>query len=304
MVIQKMKIEYKVEKALTDISVRAFLGCQGFSVHLWRKLKHHGTAYINGEQIIPALSTLKADDILTCDIPEETTVKPINGPLEILYEDNELLFLNKPAGILVHPLASGHEASLLNYIVDYFQKTKQELIPHPVHRLDRNTTGIVMVAKLPHIQHLLTQNGSLQFHRKYLAIVHGHLTPAEGVIHAPIDRKPESIIERCVSEQGKPSVTNYHTLAEWDNYSLIEAQPVTGRTHQIRVHCAHLNCPLVGDDLYGGSREFFPRQALHAFRMDLIHPITQKPLMIIAPVPKDFSDFIPKSVLLSSKAFL
>ena len=298
-----MKIEYEVPKTLAEISVRAFLVQKGFSVHLWRKLKNSGTTFVNGQPVIAALTKLKAGDIIKCEIPESTSIPPINGPLEILYEDDALLFVNKPAGLLVHPLAHGNEETLLNYAAYHLQTESQNLIPHPVHRLDRNTTGIVMIAKLPHVQHMLTENGSLRFHRKYLAILEGAPTPAEGTINAPIGRKPGSIIERCVSDTGKPAATDYKTIAVWDNYSLVEAAPITGRTHQIRVHFSHIGCPLVGDDLYGGSRDHLQRQALHAYLMELTHPVTHQPLRITAPIPPDFEKLLPSEVLASNKTF-
>lgn len=292
-----MKIEYKVPKTLAGISVRAFLVQKGFSVHLWRRLKNSGTTCVNGNVVIAALTKLEADDILTCEIPESTSIPPIKGPLEILYEDDALLFVNKPAGQLVHPLAHSSEETLLNYAAYHLHTDTQDLIPHPVHRLDRNTTGIVMIAKLPHVQHVLSENGAPRFHRRYLAILEGTPNPANGTINAPIGRKPSSIIERCVADTGKPAVTDYKTIAAWDDYSLVEAAPVTGRTHQIRVHFSHIGCPLAGDDLYGGSRELIQRQALHAYIMELTHPVTRQPLRITAPVPPDFEKLLPADIL-------
>lgn len=284
-----MKLRYIVPEALTALSVRAFLKRQGVSLHLWRSLKHNGTVTVNGEAVIAALTTLHPGDELICELAESSSIAPIPMPLDIRYEDDALLIVNKPAAQLVHPVSRRRpEATLGNAVTHYYRQTGQNLIFHPLHRLDRNTSGLLLIAKQPHIQACLTQSSGPLFHRHYVGIATGRMRLAEGVIDLPLARKPGSLIEQQPSPTGKSAQTRYRVLSETDDLSLLALSPVTGRTHQIRVHLAALGHPLVGDDLYGTPSPFIKRQALHAFRLDLTHPVTHQPLSVSAPPPDDF----------------
>ncbi|MBP5200043.1 MAG: RluA family pseudouridine synthase [Schwartzia sp.] len=284
-----MILEYRIDERTDSVSVRSFLKRQGLSTHLWRRLKHQGSLFINGEVISRAtLATLRTGDLLRCEIPEVSAIEPQNIPLDVRYEDAYLLVVNKPAHMLVHPIAKEQHGTLANAVAYYYETKKEPCVFHPTHRLDRNTTGLVLIAKQPHIQSLLTDANGPRFHRTYLAIAHGQFVEKEGAIDLPLQRKPTSFIEQEAHADGKPALTRYRVLAETDAASLVELRPATGRTHQLRVHLAAVGHPILGDDLYGERSPLIDRQALHAFRLDLIHPVTQETLSINAPPPEDF----------------
>ncbi len=284
-----MIVEYRIDERADELSVRSFLKRQGLSTHLWRRLKHQGKLSINGKPVLRAtLATLRAGDILRCEIPETSVIEPQNIPLDICYEDEHLIIVNKPAQMLVHPIAKEQRGTLANAVAYYYATKKEPCVFHPTHRLDRNTTGLVLIAKQPHIQSLLTGKDGPRFHRTYLAIAEGHLGETEGEIDLPLRRKPNSFIEQEIHPTGKPAVTRWRVLEEAEELSLVELSPVTGRTHQLRVHLAAIGHSILGDDLYGTASPLIARQALHAYRLDLIHPVTQKPLIVKALPPEDF----------------
>ena len=205
-------------------------------------------------------------------------------PAMIAYEDEFLLIIDKPAGMLVHPTVNERGFTLYDYVSNYYTRQSITAGIHPVSRLDRNTSGLVIFAKEPIIQFWLSKQ---QMQKSYLAIVTGNLPADEGIIEAPIARKDGSIIERCVDfEKGKYSKTAYKLLKRVKDKSLVELQLFTGRTHQIRVHMAYIGCPLFNDNLYGtpGPQS---RHALHAYKIGFIHPVSDVPLEITRELPAD-----------------
>jgi 23S rRNA pseudouridine1911/1915/1917 synthase len=269
--------------------VRAFLKAhQGISNTIWKRIKNSGTFAINGTICNATQANVKNGDIITYDILRPTDITPEDLPLDIRYEDEWLLIINKPAGQLVHPTTKESSGTVGNALMHYFAAKGEAHAFHPVHRLDRDTSGLLLVAKEPQIQYQLSPKGCKNFQREYQAIIQGELTPAAGLIDAPIARALPSIILRKVSPDGQSARTHYRTVKTNGELSLIELQLETGRTHQIRVHMAHLGHPLLGDDLYGGNMDFIQRQALHAFRLSFKHPITGVKLVITAPPPEDF----------------
>ncbi len=260
----------------------------GLSLTLWRKIKHNGTVLING-QLMPCHTLVQARDIIAITWIDECTIKPEFLPLDICFEDDYLIILNKPAGMLVHPTTQQDSATLANGVIFHYQQNHLNYGFHPVHRLDRNTSGLMVIAKLPHIQHLLNRNNIKPIKRWYLAVTSGFFNQVEGSIDAPIGRNPSSIIERMVRPDGKPAITHYRVIKNFPQASLVELELITGRTHQIRVHLSYINHPLLGDDLYGGSTEFISRQALHAARISFNHPITGKNIDISSPLPDDIT---------------
>ena len=206
----------------------------------------------------------------------------------IAYEDDYLLIIDKPAGMLVHPTVNEWGTTLYDYVTEYYQRKGITANIHPVSRLDRHTSGLVIFAKEPIIQHWLSQQ---QMDKEYLAIVTGELPNDEGIIEAPIARKEGSIIERCVSENGKYAKTSYKLLAKRKDLSLLQVKLFTGRTHQIRVHMAYIGCPLFNDNLYGtpGPQS---RHALHAFKLRFIHPVSDTPVEITRTLPEDLRRII------------
>ena len=202
----------------------------------------------------------------------------------IAYEDDFLLIIDKPAGMLVHPTVSQWDGTLYDLVKDYYAAKGIKADIHPVSRLDKNTSGLVIFAKEPIIQFWLSQQ---EIVKEYLAIAQGHITEPYGIITAPIARKEGSIIERCVDyERGKEAKTAYTVLGYYGGNTLIKLQLFTGRTHQIRVHMAHLGHPLVDDNLYGtpGPQS---RHALHAYRLAFKHPVGDFWLEITRILPDD-----------------
>lgn len=275
--------------------VKAFLKAkQGISTTVWKRIKNSGTFRINGELVNATRSVLKTGDVITYDIVRPSDIEPEEIPLDIRYEDDYLLVVNKPAGMLVHPTTKESSATLGNAILYHFQQNGEYHAFHPVHRLDRDTSGLVLIAKEPQIQSQLAPKGEKKFTREYLAIVPGRLEPPAGEINAPIARALPSIIKRCVTEDGQPSLTYYQTVKTNGELSLVELRLATGRTHQIRVHMAHSGHPLLGDFLYGGDHAIIDRQALHAFRLSFVHPQTGEPIVITADPPADIAEIIAR----------
>ncbi|MPM91512.1 Ribosomal large subunit pseudouridine synthase D [bioreactor metagenome] len=199
--------------------------------------------------------------------------------------------------MLVHPAKYSDTETLANAVMYYYQQNDMPYGFHPIHRIDRNTSGLVLVAKLPYIQHLLVKDDVKNVSRLYWGIAEGVLKCGSGVIDAPIRRHPDSIIERIVSPEGQPAVTSYRVLESLCNASLVELELKTGRTHQIRVHLAYIGHPLLGDDLYGGSTELISRQALHAVRLTFKHPATGEIVDVSSLPPEDFKKTIASLIL-------
>lgn len=285
-------MDFLVPESTSPLPIRDFLRRHiGFSLTIWRKIKLSGTLLVN-EQPIAINQIVYPGDKITVNWQQECTIVPTELPLTIAYEDDYLLVVDKPAGMLVHPTTSEHITTLANAIMYYFQSKKLPYNFHPVHRLDRNTSGLVLIAKLPYIQHLLSRNDIKQIDRQYLAIATGIIQPMEGIINAPIARHPDSIIQRMVSPNGQHASTAYKVLSTLNNTTLVELTLLTGRTHQIRVHLSHIGHPLLGDDLYGGSKDLINRQALHAAKLHFHHPISGEAIHVSSSLPTDLVKLI------------
>ena len=213
------------------------------------------------------------------------------GPLDIVYEDGDLIVLNKAPGVPVHPGPGHFDDTLGNFLMDYYEKTGQEGDFHPVHRLDRGTSGLIVAAKHPHAQEVLKKQLHTEgFRRVYLAVCEGVPDPPAGVIDAPLGPKPGSLMEQMVRPDGKPARTRYGVLRRWGGRALASLELETGRTHQIRVHMAHIGHPLTGDFLYGTEdRELIGRPALHSGYLSFLHPITKERLQFSVPLPEDMA---------------
>lgn len=262
------------------------------SDRLLLKLKKLDRIYLNGD-VTSVNHLVLENDLIECYLDYEednSNIVPIEMPLNIIYEDEAYIVVNKPAGIPVHPSMDHYTDSLSNGIAFYFNQIGLKKKIRPVNRLDKDTSGIVIFAKNEYIQEcLIRQMKSKQFIKKYIAVVNGNLDNLEGTINAPIARKEGSIIERCVCETGDIAITHYKVLKREPNYDIVECILETGRTHQIRVHFAYLGHSLLGDTLYGTSSDLISRQALHAYEVEFIHPLSKQKVKYIANIPEDLN---------------
>lgn len=216
----------------------------------------------------------------------------------ILMEDNHLLILTKDAGVSTIPSREHPTGTMANYLAGYLEESGLSSTVHIVTRLDKDTSGIICVAKHRHAHHLLSEmQKSGLISRTYEAIVHGHIQQDEFLIDAPIGRKNGSIIERIIDSEGKQAKTSVQVLSRFENIgeklTHVRLQLHTGRTHQIRVHMMSIGHPLLGDDLYGGNLRLINRQALHARELTLVHPFTKEKVHLVAPFPEDMKELIP-----------
>ena len=234
---------------------------------------------------------------LTDPVPTSGVV-PAEGPLDIIYEDADLIVVNKAPGVLVHPGHGHFDDTLGNYLMWHYAQAGDESDFHPVHRLDKGTSGLVVIAKHAHGQEKLkNQLHTGDFRRVYLAVCDGAPPEPAGAVDAPIGQAEGSLTARQVRPDGKPARTRYKVLQACGSRSLVELELETGRTHQIRVHMAHIGCPLTGDFLYGTeNRALIARPALHSAHLELAHPITGKRLAFDAPLPADMAALIAKEV--------
>ena len=261
------------------------------SDRLLLKLKKLDKIYLNGK-VTSVNHPIVENDLIECHLDydeDNSNIVPTKIPINIIYEDEAYLVVNKPAGIPVHPSMDHYTDSLANGVIFYFNQIGLKKKIRPVNRLDKDTSGIVIFAKNEYIQEcLIKQMQANTFKKEYLAICNGIFDKNHGIIDLPIARKENSIIERCISENGQKSITHYKVLKEFDNYSLVKCILKTGRTHQIRVHFSYIGHPLLGDTLYGNSSNLIARQALHSYKINFIHPVAKHALSFEAPVPGDF----------------
>ena len=260
------------------------------SDRLITKLKKANKIYLNNLTTYTKKAVTEGDIVsVLIDFEEDNfNIVATNIPLDIIYEDEYLLVINKPANIAIHPSILHFDNSLSNGVKFYFDKLNLKKKIRIVNRLDKNTSGIVIFAKNEYIQEcLIREMKTNNFKKEYLAIVEGILESKTGTLSFPIARKEGSIIERCVNPDGDIAITHYDVLKEFDKFSLVHITLETGRTHQIRVHFSYINHPILGDTLYGHHSELINRQALHSYKITFVHPITKKTLVLKAPISDD-----------------
>lgn len=286
-----MELKYIVtdneeHKTINEILLTNF----NLSTRLLTKLIKNQNIYINGN-IVDTRNTVKSADIILLDFNYEednSNIVPNKMNLDIIYEDEWLLVVNKPAGIPIHPSRLHYEDSLSNGIKYYFDSIGLNKKIRPVNRLDLNTSGLVIFAKCEYVQEEFSkQMANDIFKKEYLCLVEGVLEKKKDMIDLPIARKQGSIIERCIDKTGQKSITHYEVFKKFENYSLVHCILETGRTHQIRVHMKAINHPIIGDTLYGTSSNLINRQALHSYKIQCIHPVTKEILNFVAKLPKD-----------------
>lgn len=285
-------LHYTITNQEEGKEILSFLREKGFSKNILSSMKTISDAILlNGEKAF-GRTRVKEGDFLRICIPETETsphIVPSKIPLSILYEDEDILIVNKPANTPIHPSQGNYENTLANAAAWYFQQKDQPFVYRCINRLDRDTTGALILAKNALSAALLgNQMQKRQIRRTYLALAEG-VTPESGTICAPIAREQDSVITRTVDfENGEKAVTHFERLGFSNDLSLLELHLETGRTHQIRVHLKYLGFPIPGDYLYNPHYEKISRQALHSYQLDFSHPITGKPFTFTAPVPEDF----------------
>lgn len=259
-----------------------------------QRLIRSGAITVNDAVVRPAYR-LTPGDRITVTFPEEPTVRPESLPLDVVYEDEYLLVVNKPAGMVVHPAARVVSGTLVNALLAHCPQVADVGGPDRagiVHRLDRETSGLIVVAKNPETHASLQRQFKRRLVRKtYVALVEGQVSPREGIIEVPIGRDPKDRTRMAVSRTGRPAITQYRVVEVFPQYTLLEVRPHTGRTHQIRVHLAWLGYPVVGDRVYGRRRQTLlpDRHFLHARELAFTHPVTGEKLTLSAPLPPELT---------------
>ena len=289
-----MNLQYTVKSE--NLSINQILQNElNFSSRLLYKLIKNNNIFLNGN-ICDTRNTAQNGDLITINFDyseDNSNIVPNKMQLDIIYEDEWFLIVNKPAGIAIHPSILHYTDSLCNGIRFYFDSISLKKKIRPVNRLDLNTSGLVIFAKCEYIQECLIKQMSQNiFKKEYLAICEGIFEQKNGTIDLPIARKDNSIIERCISKNGQPSITHYEILKEFNNYSLVKCILETGRTHQIRVHMSAISHPLLGDTLYGSISNLIDRQALHCYKLQFMHPITNKFMSFTSEIPSDFKQIL------------
>lgn len=282
---------YQITENEQGTTVLDFLRKKGFSRHILSSMKADKEALTRNGQRIGGREQLLAGDhfrVRLLETVDSDGIVPVSMPLSILYEDEDILVINKPADMPVHPSIGNYTNTLANGVAAYLDAKDEHSPFRCINRLDRDTSGALILAKNAFSAAVLsTQMRNRQIRRTYLAVVEG-ITPPNGTISAPISRVDDSVIERHVDLlHGEPAVTHYERLETKNEHSLLEIHLETGRTHQIRVHMGYIGHPLPADYLYHPVYDCFKRQPLHSLQLEFRHPVTDKPMCLLAPVSED-----------------
>lgn len=303
---QKSWVEYSVTGADEGLTVEQILKERlNVSGRMIQRLTRSKGILLNRKA--PYLKrTVREGDLIRVRIADRSSAHqkeggerpPVALPLSsVLYEDEHFLMVNKPAGMLVYPLEASQTGLTLVDAVAYYLLTRGEISrPHAVHRLDKDTSGAILLAKSGYAHQLadnMLREGQVE--REYLAVLTGAIPDDQGTVSAPIRKDPRHRTKRQVHPEGDPAVTHFRVLARREEATLVRVRLETGRTHQIRVHFAHLGHPLAGDTLYGGSRTGIRRQALHAHFLSFLHPLSGVEIGVKAELPEDLSRFIEET---------
>lgn len=285
-------LNYHITEDADSLRTEQYLHRRGFSYQNLTQLKKMPESILINGVWSYMRTPLHSGDILTVHIRETESspnIPPVELPLDIVYEDEDIIVVNKPAGMPVHPSLNNYRNSLANALMYYYQQQEKPFIFRCTNRLDRDTSGLTVIAKhMVSSSILSSMTARHEIEREYLAVVRGSVVPSSGTIDAPIGRTGSSLIERKIDfEHGERAVTHYHVVKEENGHSLVSLILETGRTHQIRVHMKYIGFPLVGDYLYNPDMEYIQRQALHSCRLSFRHPITGKHMEFTADLPED-----------------
>lgn len=285
-----MILTYIVEKNKYETVNQVLKNEFKISSRLLHKLINSNQIFLNSNSI-DTRSIVKENDVIVVDldfVEESENIISQKMDLNIIYEDDAILAINKPAGIAIHPSILHYSDSLANGVKYYLESIGLKRKIRPINRLDLNTSGLVIFAKNEYVQECLIQQMNKNiFKKEYLAIVDGIFDKDCGTINLKIDRKENSIIKRCISENGQSAITHYKVIKALGTFSLVKCTLETGRTHQIRLHMSAIGHPLLGDTLYGIESDLINRQALHSYKMNFIHPITNKKVELFCDLPND-----------------
>lgn len=300
----KRTLEYIITKEFHNKSILFFLQHMDFCHQTIVFMKKTPNGIMLNNIWVHVNHVLSENDLLTLSWEEEnkeSNIMPSAMALNIVYEDEDILVINKEANTPIHPSMGNHDNTLANGIMYYFSQKGENFTYRCMNRLDRDTTGLTIIAKNCQSAGILSRSIQIrEIHRTYLAICEGFVEE-HGTINAPIARKEASTIERCVdTENGESAITHYQRIGynKDKNISLVKLRLETGRTHQIRVHMKYINHPLIGDFLYNPNMKDMSRQALHSYSLEFIHPITKKKLYLTASLPKDMQDLFPSNKII------
>lgn len=284
------QLKFSVEEKHDNMQAKRYLKqVHGLSTRLITRLKNTPDGILMDGKLLRAVDFVKAGAVITVNLPEEQSeyIEPVEGKLEILYEDSFILAVNKPPFMPVHPVKQHQTDTLANIVVYYAQKRGESYVFRAHNRLDRDTSGIVLIAKDKFTINKL-KNG---VKKTYTALVHGKIGHG-GTIAKPIGLLDDSKMVRHVLSEGTPAITHYAPIAFNEQATLLKLQLETGKTHQIRCHMSSMGHPLAGDDLYGGKRDFINRQALHCGTVEFTHPVTSEIITVTAPLPNDIENAV------------
>lgn len=298
----KRSIKYKIETEYRGIKVSKYLKDKGYPEKILTLLrKQDGNLEINGEIIHMNYELLTKNDSETLvihinEVESSEKIVPIKMPLDIVYEDDDILVINKPAFMPIHPSLNNYENTLANAVAHYYMQKNEPFIFRCINRLDRDTTGLTILAKHYLSAGILSKDmQNRKIKREYTAIVEGKFTETEGRINMPIGRIDDSMITRSIDyDNGETAITNYKVISyiKEKNLSLIKLNLETGKTHQIRVHMKAIGHPLIGDFLYNPDNALMKRQALHAGKIEFIHPVTHENMIFETQIPNDMREVL------------
>lgn len=287
-------IKIKITLEYENKTIKEFLKINNVGRGKVEEIRVNKTSFINN--IYQPLETkLKVNDILSFNINEEIDYQCYAKPLDVVYEDDYLLIVNKPANILVHPDSIDNHKTLVNMVANYYYQNNINRKVRYLHRLDKETTGLVIFAKDFLVEAIMLKKIlDKQITKQYIGLVSGRLPNIDGQIKVPIGQDYHNHNKMCVTKSGKEAITLYHVNREYVNFSEVLFTLITGRTHQIRVHASYLKHPLLGDILYGGNKTLISRVALHSYCVIFEHPITLEKLKITTPMPQDMQQICNK----------
>ena len=290
----KQKYNYlvwSVEKE--EVLKKVLIEEMGISLRMISELKSRRAVNVNGTLRFNH-ETVHVGEIITVDLGENRSEYGLEeGVVDVIYEDEDIVAVNKSPFIVVHPTGTHLTGTLLNYMESWFRQNgileKVRFISH----LDRDTSGILLIAKNRYAHHRMSQaHQAMMMQKTYVALIEGKMKRKEGKINAPIGRRENDGIKREVMEDGQTAITKYKVLKEGEKFSLVELTPVTGRTHQLRCHMAYIGYPLIGDSLYGGNMEYMNRQALHSVTLEFFSPRKEEKIYLKAELPQDMQELV------------